>query len=140
MDSSYCCLQMTNIEVFDRLYHTQGVLEVEHFAFGRNILQISDLTEGYVYFKNNEIVGYVLYQRYDEDHTIWVDSVAVLQLHQGQGIASRLLEELIHNNPSTPIELVTWAADPRLVDFYAAHGFQDTGRLSYYGRPVLRRN
>ena len=95
-------------------------------------------------------VGSVRWQPLDADTNIWeILRMGVLPARRGANLSQHLLEAVIHHALACGVGELRLAVrhdQPRLIDFYAAYGFELAGELDYShanplepAPPVMRR-
>lgn len=92
-------------------------------------------TRFYVYFKNDIAVGYVgIYSVLDEGY---ISNIAVLKEHRKNGIASKLLSELINNEKALSfISLEVRVSNTAAINLYKKFDFLKEGeRKAFYSNP-----
>jgi ribosomal-protein-alanine N-acetyltransferase len=97
-----------------------------------------DITTYLVATKNNKVVGYMgMWQILDEGH---ITNIAVHNSYRGEGIANRLINELINiakTKHITAITLEVRESNTIAKNLYEKHGFTTHGtRKNYYKNPT----
>lgn len=96
-----------------------------------------DLTKGggFILLLDQEIVGSVRWLPLDDDPNIWeMLRMGVLPAHRGASLSQHLLAAVVQAAKSASVSQLRLGVrcdQPRLLDFYAAHGFALTPDLSY---------
>lgn len=96
---------------------------------------------GYILLKNEEAIGSVRWLPMEAEPGVWeILRMGVLPGHRGERLSEQLLEAVIHRALAagvTELRLGVRADQPRLLDFYAAYGFELAPELEYtHANPV----
>ena len=90
---------------------------------------------GYILYVNNEPSGSLRWVPVEGENDVWeVRRIGVLPIYRGKNLSEYLLEAVIHHALDSEIEelrVAVRADQPRLVDFYAALGFEVAPELEY---------
>lgn len=95
------------------------------------------LQEGgsFILLKNEEAVGSVRWVPLEAESGIWeIMRMGILPQYRGEYLSQHLLEAVIHRAlaaGATELHLAVRADQPRLLDLYAAHGFELAPELEY---------
>lgn len=96
---------------------------------------------GFILLKNEEAVGSVRWISLETESGIWeIMRMGVLPQYRGEHLSQHLLEAIIHRALATDVtelRLAVRADQPRLLDLYAAYGFELAPELEYtHANPV----
>lgn len=90
---------------------------------------------GYILHVNDVPSGSVRWLPVEGERDVWeIRRIGVLPIYRGQNLSEHLLEAVIHRALSSDVNelrLGVRADQPRLVDFYAALGFEVAPELEY---------
>lgn len=90
---------------------------------------------GYILLKNEEAIGSVRWLPLDTEPGIWeILRMGVLPTYRGERLSEQLLEAVIHRALAagvTELRLGVRSDQPRLLDLYAAYGFELAPELEY---------
>lgn len=98
---------------------------------------LSDLRAGggFLLLLDQVPVGSVRWQSMDEDSNVWeIMRMGVLPAYRGQNLSQHLLEAVIHHAQAcnvNELRLAVRADQDKLIDFYAAFGFELTPEIEY---------
>lgn len=98
---------------------------------------LSDLRQGggFILLVNATPSGSVRWLRMDDQHGCWkIRRMGTLPIYRGYDLSQHLLEAVIHHALTSDIDelqLGVRADQPRLLDFYAALGFEFAPELEY---------
>lgn len=118
-----------------------ALAELEAVCFPENNFNETTLAnelvagEGWLYFVDGQLVGYLL-ARHDADLTD-ITRVGVHPLHRNRGVGTALLEEALAN--STAVMLTVRKDNTNALRLYIDHGFRIVGYLAEGTGWVLRR-
>lgn len=76
---------------------------------------------------SGQAVGHVLIVKHQEQHTLELKSIAVLQSRQGEGVGGMLIRAALrycHTQAAKRLRVSTAIADARAIGFYLHHGFR----------------
>lgn len=100
-----------------------------------NVLPHLQAGGGFILLADGEPAGSVRWMPLDDDPDVWeIMRMGVLPQHRGQNLSQYLLEAVIDmalESGVTELRLAVRADQPRLVDFYAAFGFEVAPELEY---------
>ncbi|MEO7495571.1 MAG: GNAT family N-acetyltransferase [Massilia sp.] len=89
----------------------------------------------FILLANDEAVGSVRWTPHDLDADVWeVRRMGVLPDRRGANLSQHLLEAVIHQaleNGAAELRLAVRGDQPKLLDFYAAFGFEVAEELDY---------
>ena len=90
---------------------------------------------GFILLVNDTPSGSARWLPIDGEHDIWeIRRIGVLPIYRGKNLSQHLLEAVIHRALSSDVhelQLGVRADQPRLLDFYAAFGFELAPELEY---------
>ena len=90
---------------------------------------------GYILLDNEEPIGSVRWLPLDTNSRIWeILRMGVLPKYRGERLSEQLLEAVIHRALAASVSelrLGVRTDQPRLLDFYAAYGFEVAPELEY---------
>lgn len=98
---------------------------------------LADLRQGggFLLLLNDKPVGSVRWTPLDDDTDVWeILRLGILPEYRGQNLSEHLLEAVIHQALSasvTELRLAVRADQGRLLDFYAAFGFELAPEIEY---------
>lgn len=96
---------------------------------------------GFILLKNEEAVGSVRWVPLEAEFGIWeIMRMGILPQYRGECLSQHLLEAVVHRALAADVielRLAVRADQPRLLDIYAAHGFELALELEYtYANPA----
>ena len=90
---------------------------------------------GFILFKNEEAASSVRWLPLEAEPDIWeIMRMGVLPQYRGEHVSQHLLEAVIHHALATDVtelRLAVRTDQPRLLDLYAAYGFELAPELEY---------
>ena len=106
-----------------------------HQETGTRVLDDLRLGGGFILLVDNVAAGSVRWLPLDTEHDIWeIMRMGVIHAFRGQSLSQHLLEAVIHHALGcdvTELRLAVRTDQPRLIDFYAALGFDLAPELEY---------
>lgn len=113
----------------------------------------------YVYLIEDEIVGCIIAYPADKEkaynkemdtisksdfkfpqealaNTVYIDSLAVLPLYQGQGIAKKLIDYILENN-DLPISLLVEIQKEKVKNYYLKLGFKPVKKIEIFNNELI---
>lgn len=106
-----------------------------HRESSARVLDDLRLGGGFILLVDNVAAGSVRWLPTDTEHDIWeIIRMGVTHAFRGQSLSQHLLEAVIHHALGcdvTELRLAVRTDQPRLIDFYAALGFEIAPELEY---------
>ena len=106
-----------------------------HQETGASVLDDLRLGGGFILLVDNVAAGSVRWLPLDTEHDVWeIVRMGVTHAFRGQSLSQHLLEAVIHQALGcdvTELRLAVRTDQPRLIDFYAALGFELAPELEY---------
>lgn len=106
-----------------------------HHETGARVLDDLRLGGGFILLVDNVAAGSVRWLPMDTEHDVWeIVRMGVTQAFRGQSLSQHLLEAVIHQALGcdvTELRLAVRTDQQRLIDFYAALGFELAPELEY---------
>lgn len=106
-----------------------------HLESPENVLTDLRSGGGYILLLNDKPSGSVRWLPIDDQHDVWeIRRMGILPAYRGYDLSQHLLEAVIHEayiQDVEEIQLGVRADQPRLLDFYAALGFELAPELEY---------
>lgn len=100
-----------------------------------NVLPHLQAGGGFILLANGEPAGSVRWMPLDDDPDVWeILRMGVLPRYRGKHLSQYLLDAVIDaalESGATELRLAVRADQPRLVDYYAAFGFETAPELEY---------
>ena len=115
-----------------------GKVAASSSGHSENIQRVADDLRrggGFILLQHGEAVGSVRYAPLDDEPDIWeISRMGVLPRCRGANLSQYLLEAVIHqahNGSAEELRLAVRSDQPKLIDFYAAFGFELAEELEY---------
>lgn len=106
-----------------------------HMETAQSVLHDLQHGGGFLLLKNDEPVGSARWMPLDSEPDVWeIMRMGVLPVHRGEHLSQHLLEAVIHRAQASDVRelrLVVRADQDRLLDLYAAFGFELAPELEY---------
>ena len=106
-----------------------------HHETSARVLDDLRLGGGFILLVDNVAAGSVRWLPMDTEHDIWeIMRMGVIDAFRGQSLSQHLLEAVIHQALGCDVaelRLAVRTDQPRLIDFYAALGFEIAPELEY---------
>ncbi|MEO6352018.1 MAG: GNAT family N-acetyltransferase [Burkholderiaceae bacterium] len=106
-----------------------------HHESSDRVLHDLRLGGGYILLVDNLAAGSVRWLPMDHEHDTWeIMRMGVIHTYRGQNLSQHLLEAVIHHAfgcDVTELRLAVRTDQPRLIDFYAALGFEIAPEIEY---------
>lgn len=123
----------------DNIKTTEEISKAVHEALINRLLWVAKVDE--------EVVGYILCQLFDEKHryfpnSIFIDGLFVLDENRRQGVGKNLIESVLRDEYPKPYYYFSVTHDPvsvQLTEFYKSFGFIASG-VTGAGNIMMKRN
>ena len=125
----------------------KSIQTMDNVIFG-NKISIDELSklDGYVYRNsslNDELLGYILFEKADSLESIHIRSLAVQSDFRNKNLGSLLLLKVENRFPENVITLCIdgqWGKPDKLRKFYKNRGFEFTNSYSHNGNEIWKYN
>lgn len=131
LDDAPLIAELTRAAWLDKVAATSS----GHRETAEHVMQHLQQGGGFILVRGDDAIGSVRWMPLDSEPDVWeILRMGILPAHRGEHLSQHLLEAVIHRAQAADIgelRLAVRADQPRLLDLYAAFGFEFAPELEY---------